>query len=169
MCDWKCNLWTGSICLWYRHGSLTFHAQFAIGPLAFHLTFRILIVLGTKLTFRHILCALVRVHGASHLFIGQSPILSTLKLKVKLLSRVRLFATLDCSLPGFSIHGIFQARVIEWVAISFSRGSSWSGDRTQVSHNASRCFTLWATREATNGIICPCFLVLPWWIPLTLA
>ena len=31
----------------------------------------------------------------------------------------------DCSLPGFSIHGIFQARVLEWVAISFSRGSSW--------------------------------------------
>ena len=32
---------------------------------------------------------------------------------------------LDCSLPGFSVHGIFQARILEWVAISFSRGSSW--------------------------------------------
>jgi len=31
---------------------------------------------------------------------------------------------MDCSLPGFSVHGIFQARVLEWVAISFSRGSS---------------------------------------------
>ena len=40
----------------------------------------------------------------------------------------QLFLTLwdpmDCSLPGFSVHGIFQARVLEWVAISFSRGSS---------------------------------------------
>ena len=39
---------------------------------------------------------------------------------------------MDYSLPGSSIHGIFQARVLEWVAISFSRGSSWLRDRTQV-------------------------------------
>ena len=56
--------------------------------------------------------------------------------------------TMDCSLPGFSIHGIFQARELEWVAISFSRGSSWSRDRTPVSHIAGRRFTLWTTREA---------------------
>ena len=37
---------------------------------------------------------------------------------------------MDCCLPGFSVHGIFQARVLEWVAISFSRGSSWPRDRT---------------------------------------
>ena len=43
---------------------------------------------------------------------------------------------MDCSLPGSSIHGTLQARVLEWVAISFSRGSSRSGDRTQVSHIA---------------------------------
>ena len=54
---------------------------------------------------------------------------------------------MDCSLPGSSIHGIFQARVLEWVAISFSMGSSWSRDRTQVSYTAGRCFTFWATRE----------------------
>ena len=40
---------------------------------------------------------------------------------------------MDSSLPGFSIHGIFQARVLEWVSISFSRGSSQPRDRTQVS------------------------------------
>ena len=41
------------------------------------------------------------------------------------LSRVRLFVTpMICSLPGSSVHGILQARVVEWVAISFSRGSS---------------------------------------------
>ena len=52
---------------------------------------------------------------------------------------------MDCSLPGFSVHGIFQARVLEWIAISFSRGSSQLRDGTQVSHIAGRCFTVWAT------------------------
>jgi len=55
---------------------------------------------------------------------------------------------LDCSLLGSSIHGIFQARVLELDAISFSRGSSWLRDRTWVSHIKSRHFIIWATREA---------------------
>ena len=55
---------------------------------------------------------------------------------------------MDCSPPGSSIHGIFQARVLEWVAISFSRGSSWPRDRTWVSSTAGRRFTIWASREA---------------------
>ena len=59
---------------------------------------------------------------------------------------------MDCSLPGSSIHGILQARVLEWVAISFSRGSSWPRDRTQVSCIAGRRFTLWATREARRWV-----------------
>ena len=54
---------------------------------------------------------------------------------------------MDCSLPGSSVHGIFQARVLEWVAISFSRGSSQPRDQTQVSCIAGRHFTIWATRE----------------------
>ena len=54
---------------------------------------------------------------------------------------------MDCSLPGSSVHGIFQAKELEWVAISFFRGSSWCRDRTQVSSIAGRCFTVWATRE----------------------
>ena len=49
---------------------------------------------------------------------------------------------MDCSLPGSSVHRIFQARVLEWVAISFSRGSSQPRDRTQVSCTAGRCFTI---------------------------
>ena len=58
----------------------------------------------------------------------------------------------DCSLPGSSIHGILQVRILEWVAISFSRGSSRPRDRTWVSHIAGRRFNLWATREAhTNS------------------
>ena len=44
----------------------------------------------------------------------------------------------DCSLPGSSVHGILHARILEWVAISFSRGSSRPRDRTQVSHIAGR-------------------------------
>ena len=50
---------------------------------------------------------------------------------------------MDCSLPGFSVHGIFPARVLEWVAISFSRGSSQPRNRTRVSRVAGRRFTLW--------------------------
>ena len=55
---------------------------------------------------------------------------------------------MDCSPPGSPIHGILQARTLEWVAISFSRGSSWPRDWTQVSHVAGRLFNLRATREA---------------------
>ena len=40
---------------------------------------------------------------------------------------------MDCSLPGSSVHGISQARILEWVAISFARGSSWLRDRTCIS------------------------------------
>ena len=46
------------------------------------------------------------------------------------------------SLPGSSVHGIFQAIVLEWIAISFSRGSSQPRDRTQVSRIADRHFTI---------------------------
>ena len=53
----------------------------------------------------------------------------------------------DCSPPGSSIHGILQARTLEWVSISFSRGIFLTQDRTQVSHIAGRRFNLWATRE----------------------
>ena len=55
---------------------------------------------------------------------------------------------MDCSLSGSSVHGSFQARILEWVAISFSRGSSQPRDRTRVSHIVGRRFTIWATREA---------------------
>ena len=55
---------------------------------------------------------------------------------------------MDCGLPGSSVYGIFQARVLEWIAISFSRGSSWPRDRTWVSCIVGRCFTVWAIREA---------------------
>ena len=71
--------------------------------------------------------------------------------KVKLLSRVTLCDPVDCSLPGSSVHGILQARILEWVTISFSRGSSRLRDRTRVSHIGGRCFNVWATREAQRS------------------
>ena len=58
--------------------------------------------------------------------------------------------SMDCSLPGSSIHGILQARILEWVAFPFSRGSSQPRDPTQISHIEGRLFTRWATREANS-------------------
>ena len=55
---------------------------------------------------------------------------------------------MDCSPPGSLVHGIFQAWILEWVAVSFSRGFSWPRDRTRASRIVSRRFTVWATREA---------------------
>ena len=56
---------------------------------------------------------------------------------------------MDCSPPGFSVHeGILQARILEWVAMPFSTGSSQSRDWILVSHITGRFFTNWATEEA---------------------
>ena len=55
---------------------------------------------------------------------------------------------MDHSPPGSSVHGILQARILEWVAMPFSRGSSRPRDQTQVSNIAGRFFTSWAIREA---------------------
>ena len=55
---------------------------------------------------------------------------------------------MDCSPPGSSLHGILQARKLEWVAIPFYRGSSQPRVWIQVSCIAGGSFTLWATREA---------------------
>ena len=55
---------------------------------------------------------------------------------------------MDCSPPGSSVHGIFQARVLEWVAMPSSSGSSQARNQTPVSHFACGFFTVWATRKA---------------------
>ena len=84
-----------------------------------------------------------------HLLFGRKAmtILSESKNEVAQLC-LTLCDPMDCSLPGSSVHRIFQARVLEWAAISFSRGSSQPRDWTQVSCIASRHFTVWGTREA---------------------
>ena len=62
---------------------------------------------------------------------------------------------MDCSPPGSSVHGILQVRILEWVAIPFSRGSLQSRDRTKVSRIAGRFLTGWAIREVFNTSIHP--------------
>ena len=71
---------------------------------------------------------------------------------------------IDYSLPGSSVHGIFQARVLEWVAIPFSRGSSQPRDWTRVFCIVGWHFTIWATREvwiSHNDTHIPSLLSLP--------
>ena len=72
-------------------------------------------------------------------------------LKVKVLV-AQLCPTLcdpvDCSPPASSVHRLLQARILEWAAVPFSRGSSRPRDQTQVSRIADRFFTVWVNREA---------------------
>ena len=55
---------------------------------------------------------------------------------------------MDCSPPGSSVHEISEARILEWVAVSFSWEYSWPRDQTQVSCIAGGFFTIWVIREA---------------------
>ena len=59
---------------------------------------------------------------------------------------------MDCSPPGSSVHGILQARILEWIAIPFSRGSFWPRDQTRVFFIAGRFFTVWATGKITLSL-----------------
>ena len=82
---------------------------------------------------------------------------------------------MDCSPPGSSVHGILQARVLEWIATSFSRGSSWSKDQTQVSCIAGGFFTIWATGKTNSATInirihlCFRLILFSWFWALNLA
>ena len=72
------------------------------------------------------------------------------KVKVAQLYRT-LWDPTDCSPRGSSVHGISQARILQWVAIPFSRGSFWPRDQTSASCMAGRFFTIWETREAQGS------------------
>ena len=67
-------------------------------------------------------------------------------------SCLTLCEPVDCSPPSYSVHGISQARILEWVAISFSRGSSWPKDRTHISYITGRFFT--AELPGISGFHC---------------
>ena len=75
---------------------------------------------------------------------------------------------MDCSLPGSPVHGILQARILEWVAVPFSRVSSWPRDGTWVSYIVGRFLTIWATREETIRVILNSGLMIFWCICLCL-
>ena len=70
--------------------------------------------------------------------------ISNRKLKVKV---AQSCLTL-CDLTDYTVHGILQVIILEWVAFRFSRGSCQPRDQTQAFHIAGRFFTRWATREA---------------------
>ena len=74
-------------------------------------------------------------------------------------SRPTLCDPVDCGLLGSSVHGISQARILEWVAISFSGRSPQNRDWAQISRIVGRCFTVWATREVLSLVLKP---GLPW-------
>ena len=84
--------------------------------------------------------------------IWMSGVVSVGRLKSRESEVAQLYPTLcdpmDCRPPGSSVQGIFQAGILEWVAISCSRGFSRLRDWTRVSCPAGRLFTVWATREA---------------------
>ena len=98
---------------------------------------------------------LFRLKAFKHLIVVccfvRSKNISSSKVKVKVLvtqSCLTVCDCMDCSPPDSSLHGILQARILEWVAMPFSRGSSRPTDRIQVFCIASRLFTIWVTREA---------------------
>ena len=101
------------------------------------------------------------LHAHLSLLATQSPKLEdpepTVVLSFRSLSHVWIFCnSMDCSLPGFSVHGISQASVLESVAVSFSRGSSWHRDQTHVS-----CIGRWILYHWDQlSIICGCRF--PW-------
>ena len=81
------------------------------------------------------------------------------KLALSLLYGLTLCNFMDHSLPGSSVHGVLQARILEWVAILFSKGCSQPRYQTWVSCTAGKFFIIWITREAPKTpwrkLICP--------------
>ena len=75
---------------------------------------------------------------------------------------------MDCSPPGSSVPGILQERILEWVAISFSRGSSQPRVQTQVSRIGGGCFTIWATREDLQIYLKTCLFCCSLFLPVSL-
>ena len=67
---------------------------------------------------------------------------------------------IDCSLPGSSVHGIFQARILEWVAMSISRGSSQPRAQTPIFCIGRQILYHCATWEAHRELICPVYFSL---------
>ena len=91
-----------------------------------------------------------KVEGRNPSFLQRKQAVLATDVHTQSLSHVWLCDLMNCSLPGSCVHGILQTRILEWVAISSSRGSSWPRDRTRVSYVsciAGRLFTrYWGPR-----------------------
>ena len=100
------------------------------------------------------------VHSVSDVIQPSHPLSSPSPPTFKLLSRVQLFATpWTVAYQAPLSMRILQAIILEWVAIPFSRESSWPRDWIYVSCIAGKFFTIWATREAQGVCVCVCVLV----------
>ena len=125
---------------------------------------------------RRVLNSMLRATRLLHIRILLEDIVSS-RLDWKKVKRVfvaQLCPTLcdpiDCSLLGSCVHGVLQARVLEWVAMPFSRGSSRLRDRPQVSNTAGRFFTTEPpekeivrvlSKSPEENVLCPSFFLLP--------
>ena len=81
---------------------------------------------------------------------GDKNLKSSCQLRLAIQLCPALCDLINWSPPGSSVHGILQARILEWIAMPSSRGSSQPRDWTRVSHIVGRFFTIWATREALS-------------------
>ena len=144
------------VCMWQIFRASVFRDLFEICILSCHVSM--------ETQWQHTPCCFIRYsfdseswtiyHKASHALFWEAELFGGKWLFVEYsFSRlnkewvnVRLLVS-DCSLPDSSVHGILQARVLEWVGISCSRGSSQFRDQTWVCCIAGRFFTVWATSE----------------------
>ena len=100
---------------------------------------------------------MMRMWGDYHIWDYSILLVNAPKPKVKVKaaqSCPTLCELVDCGPPGSSVHGFLQARTLEWVAIPFSRGSSWPRDRTWVSRIAGRFFTMGLCMSNCSGTMC---------------
>ena len=87
-----------------------------------------------KIKFTHFQCTALRILTNAHIQVTYPPVEMINDDAKSLQSCPTLCDFMDCSPPGFSVHGILQAILLEWVAISFSRGSSYPRDGTCISY-----------------------------------
>ena len=127
-------IWNHTVCNLFRLASFIWQYAFKVLSCLFRASQMALVVKNSPANARDV----GSIPGS-----GRSPVESESEVAQ---SCPTLCDPMDCSLPGSSVHGIFQASVLEWIAISFSRGSSQPRDWTQVSRTVDRCFTIWATR-----------------------
>ena len=129
---------TSTICI-----SFTCHSQFSPSPATSRIDFMLLYKYRTQMDPQYV--EFQKTQSESRI--------STLHLQLsKVKVEVSQLCPILCDPVDYTVPGILQARILGWVAVPFSRGSSQSRDWTQVSHIAGKFFTSWATREAHDWV-----------------